>query len=326
MIAPTVISGARAELAATVGALHGDAAVVAVAEIGARVVDAEGLAALVEELGDHVLSDGDGQAWIGRAACVAAALAGQAAVTGDDSGAVVVVDGTGTDIVMAGRMLVAASPRSLPVVVLGDESALVGVDRLLATDTSDDLARVIGYRDAVADGPLIEVGSELLAVPFWTAAMCRAVVAAAEAADAWGSDESDPVPGEEISIATISPLLFGSVESHLQELILPLVRVHWPLIDDAGVHDAFVIKYGAASANQELPLHHDLAQISGSLRLNEGYLGGELEFPRQGYSNRELPVGTLLLWPSLVTHPHRSATVRRGVKYGLTVWLRLPGG
>jgi len=67
-----------------------------------------------------------------------------------------------------------------------------------------------------------------------------------------------------------------------------------------------------------------VAQVSASVRLNDGYAGGALEFPRQGFNNASTPVGTLVAWPSLVTHPHRSVPVRRGVKYSLTVWFELP--
>ena len=74
-----------------------------------------------------------------------------------------------------------------------------------------------------------------------------------------------------------------------------------------------------------LRLHHDVAQVSGSVRLNDGYEGGELVFPRQEVSNGSLPVGRLLAWPSLVTHPHAAEPVRRGVKYGLTIWFEVPG-
>ena len=57
---------------------------------------------------------------------------------------------------------------------------------------------------------------------------------------------------------------------------------------------------------------------------HDGYTGAELEFPRQGYSNANLPVGTLLAWPSLVTHPHRSTPLLSGTKYSLTLWFELP--
>ena len=321
------VTAARADLAARVAALDADARIVAVAGGSARVVDHEGLDALFDDLAERVIVDASAsRAWIGRAGAVAAVLSGQSAIVDSEREVVACLDGTDTDVIVLGRWVVAASPRSEPLVVVGEDAALAHVDRLLVESAGADLARVIGYREAVADGPLVDLGHDLLAVPFWTPAMCRAVIVAAEAADAWGSDDTDPVPGEEVSLATISPVLFGSVESHMQELVLPLARVHWPLLADAGMHDAFVIKYGASGAVRELRLHHDVAQISGSIRLNEGYEGGVLEFPQQGYANGDVAVGTMLLWPSLVTHPHRSTPVLRGVKYGLTVWMRLPAG
>ena len=45
---------------------------------------------------------------------------------------------------------------------------------------------------------------------------------------------------------------------------------------------------------------------------------------RQGVTNSDVPVGSLLVWPSLVTHPHRSRRITSGVKYSLTVWCELP--
>ena len=62
---------------------------------------------------------------------------------------------------------------------------------------------------------------------------------------------------------------------------------------------------------------------------NERSRGGSLSrlqvTPFQGYDNSAQPVGSLLAWPSLVTHPHEANQLTRGVKYGLTIWCELPG-
>ena len=131
------------------------------------------------------------------------------------------------------------------------------------------------------------------------------------------------MPGWEVSLAALSPRLFGHIQVHLRARVLPVLLDVWPEMADTELHDAFVIKY-AAGAFDELRLHHDVAQISGTVRLNDGYTGGALEFPRQGWDNRLVPVGHLVVWPSLVTHPHRSTPIERGVKYGLTLWWKLP--
>ena len=55
------------------------------------------------------------------------------------------------------------------------------------------------------------------------------------------------------------------------------------------------------------------------------YAGAALAFPRQGYDNTDQPIGSLLVWPSLVTHPHEATQLASGTKYALTIWCELPG-
>ena len=71
-------------------------------------------------------------------------------------------------------------------------------------------------------------------------------------------------------------------------------------------------------------MHHDVAQVSASVKLNDDYTGGVLAFPRQSFTNEALAVGELLAWPSLVTHPHETLQLEAGVKYALTIWFELP--
>jgi len=193
----------------------------------------------------------------------------------------------------------------------------------------DDLQRVLGYADA-AD-PALEpdtearvVGHDILAAPFWTPSFCAAIIRAAEAVGAFEPQPDDPVPGHEVSLAVISPRLFGAVEADLGERLWPVLQHEWPYIEYYGLRDAFVIRY-AIGEQEHLRIHHDVAQVSASIKLNEGYEGGELSFPRQGVTNAEMHAGEALAWPSLVTHPHETLPLRSGVKYALTIWFELPG-
>lgn len=191
-------------------------------------------------------------------------------------------------------------------------------------DDLDDLARVLGYRGAVTTGPgPEEVATDVVTVPFWTPAFCAAVVRAAEAVGAFEAQPDDPVPGHEVSLAAISPALFHRVERDLGERIWPQLRQVWPYIDYYGLRDAFVIRY-ALGEQESLRIHHDVAQVSASVKLNDGYEGGELVFPRQSFTNASCAVGELLAWPSLVTHPHETRQLVSGVKYALTIWFELP--
>ena len=94
----------------------------------------------------------------------------------------------------------------------------------------------------------------------------------------------DPVPGHEVSLAVISPRLFEAVEIDLGVRIWPQLQTVWPYIDYHGLRDVFVIKY-AMGEQEHLRMHHDVAQVSASVKLNEGYEGAVLDFPRQGVTN-----------------------------------------
>lgn len=187
----------------------------------------------------------------------------------------------------------------------------------------DDLDRILGYHGAIDERMGVEeIGAELLVLPFWQPSFCAAVVRAAGLVG-FGSDPDDPVPGHEVSLAAISQALFVAVQDDLGLRIWPQLQQIWPLIDYHGLRDAFVIRY-AMGEQESLRQHHDVAQVSASVKLDDDYEGAELRFPRQGIDNSAIPVGSLLVWPSLVTHPHEVAPLRSGIKHGLTVWFELP--
>ena len=186
-----------------------------------------------------------------------------------------------------------------------------------------NLEQILGYQGAVRDGEAAMVGQEIVQMPFWTPEFCATLIQAAQAAGGFAQQNDDPVPGYEISLAAIAPRLFEAVEQDIGMRMWPALQQWWPLIDYHGLRDAFVIRY-AMGEQEELRMHHDVAQVSASIKLNDDYEGAVLEFPRQKFSNADVPVGDVIAWPSLVTHPHASSQLTRGVKYSLTIWCELP--
>lgn len=180
-------------------------------------------------------------------------------------------------------------------------------------------------RSGFVDSPIgtTEVANELLTIPFMTEQLCQDLIEVAESSGCFGIHPTDPVPAVELSLRLLSQIFFDQLEDELGRRIWPILQRQWPLIEFFGLQDAFIVKYHN-EGQTELRLHHDLSQLSGSVKLNSGYSGAVLEFPRQGYSNIDIPVGTLLVWPSLVTHPHRSTPLTAGTKYSLTFWFELP--
>lgn len=187
-----------------------------------------------------------------------------------------------------------------------------------------DVERLFGYEDAIDDsGPIRIVAPEMVAMSCFTPKFCAALIRAAEASGAFSSHPDDPVPGHELSLRQLSPILYDAMQNDVGARIWPQLRRHWEHIDYFGLNDAFIIKY-EKGGQEELRLHHDVAQVSASVKLNDSYEGAVLEFPRQGFTNEQLGVGELLVWPSMVTHPHRSTPIESGTKYSLTLWFELP--
>ena len=89
----------------------------------------------------------------------------------------------------------------------------------------DPFRAVFAYEGAVADGDDVrEVAPDILVTPFWTPEFCSTIVAAAEATQAFEPQPDDPVPGHEVSLAVISPLLFEAVQEDIGMRIWPRPR------------------------------------------------------------------------------------------------------
>jgi hypothetical protein len=292
---------------------------------GALVVDSDAALWAYSQYDATVVSAADDDVLAGPVwAVVATDHAIDVDVDLDDDGLLAATAHTDDSVEVRGvRVVVDGVPTA---VVLGDPARLQHTHDALRVHAAAH-ASILEYAPRPLDGGRARVvAPEILQLPFLDPDAAAGLVALADDTDLWGNDPDDPVPGEEVSLAVLSPRLFVRVEEHLDAVVIPALLLHWPEIAWNGVHDAFVIRYTAASAafGAGLRLHHDVAQISGAVRLNDGYRGGALEFPRQHWTNVAAPVGDLVVWPSLVTHPHASAPVSRGTKYGLTIWLRLP--
>ena len=327
----------RAEVGRYAATLAPSTVVLALPRDGGRLLDAHAVLDLFAASGATIVVSADGLAMVGLAGALAGldndtgAQATGSHTAGSRTAGAVLIDEhgvlfhrfTSASVVLAGRVLDPDDGHEPPVVLCDDLGAL---DAALADVGSRDLVRILRYRGAAAPArPAAIVADEMLVVPFWTVEFCATIIRAAEAVDAFRPNDDDPVPGHEVSLAAISPRLFAHVEDDLAVRVMPDVHEMWPYVDYHGLRDVFVIKY-APSGQTELRIHHDVAQLSGSVRLNDGYGGARLSFPRQGFDNRDLAIGDLLLWPSLVTHPHRCEPLEHGVKYALTLWFELPGG
>ena len=160
---------------------------------------------------------------------------------------------------------------------------------------------------------------DILLIDYLTPSMCDSLIELSERHGGYKPDEGDKVPAQEIRLTELG--VFDSIAQHWEEHIAPILDEEFLNCPCYGVRDAFIIKYDM-EGQRTLPLHSDASLVTGSIKLNDDYTGGELYFPRQKFSNKDVPVGKCILFPSQVTHPHEVHELLSGKKLSLTIWTK----
>ena len=160
---------------------------------------------------------------------------------------------------------------------------------------------------------------DILLIDYLTPTMCDTMIELSERHGGYKPDEGDKVPAQEIRLKELN--LFDSISQHWENHIAPIIDEEFLNCPCYGMRDAFIIKYDM-EGQRELSLHSDASLVTGSVKLNEEYTGGELYFPRQKFSNKDIPVGKCILFPSQVSHPHTSLMLLSGIKWSLTIWTK----
>lgn len=186
------------------------------------------------------------------------------------------------------------------------------------------MKQLITYHNAEATGAWQEVANDILVLPFWTEEFCREVIAAAEVMDEFRPLQSDvqnnAAPGQELRFNRISPRFAENFQAHFKRRVEPIVRQHWWPLQLGANRMPFVLKY-APDAQPSLDPHHDAAMISMTIVMNDGYDGGLLTSPRQHWDSRNIRPGTMIVFPSRVTHVHWVLPVTAGTRYSVAAWV-----
>ena len=161
-----------------------------------------------------------------------------------------------------------------------------------------------------------KISDDMLLIDFMSADMCKKMISLSEK-HTFKSLSYDKVKGQELRLREFG--LWDELEDHWNTNIYPIVHEFWNPCHMWGMRDAFLIKY-EMDKQRDLPLHNDASLVTGSVKLNDDYEGGVLEFPRQKLSNKDIPIGKCILFPGQVTHGHLSTPITKGTKYSLTIW------
>ena len=160
------------------------------------------------------------------------------------------------------------------------------------------------------------LSDDMLLIDFMSEDMCKKMISLSEK-HTFKSLSYDKVKGQELRLKEFG--LWDELEEHWNTHIYPIVHDFWTPCHMWGMRDAFLIKY-EMDKQRDLPLHNDASLVTGSVKLNDDYEGGELQFPRQKFSNKDIPIGKCILFPGQVTHGHLSTSITKGTKYSLTIW------
>ncbi len=162
-----------------------------------------------------------------------------------------------------------------------------------------------------------EIGPDIICTDFLTEVQCDYLIQKSDAHGKWGSMEGDKFPAQEIRLKQLG--LWHEYERLWHEKLGKIAEQYWVPMRHIGLRDAFTMRY-AMDTQTSLGHHTDASLVTGSVKLNEDYEGAELIFPRQNFSNINVPRGRCILFPSEVTHGHHVTELKSGVKYSLTMW------
>ena len=191
-------------------------------------------------------------------------------------------------------------------------------------DAKDNFNRL--YNQFYSNSPIVYVptfdkydviGNDMLLIDYLTPSMCDDLIALADKDGEWNSLDYDDYPAQEIRMKKLG--LWDAMERHWEKSIYPIIHEYWKPFRMHGIRDAFVMRY-AMDTQTKLNLHCDASVVTGSVKLNDDYEGAELYFPRQKFSNKDVPVGKCILFPGQLTHGHECQQLISGVKYSLTIW------
>ena len=163
------------------------------------------------------------------------------------------------------------------------------------------------------------VGPEMLVTTLLTPEQCAELIDLSEQHGGWGSLSYDKFPAQEIRLSLVSQKYYDIVSDAFMGRIKDICEEYWHPMEMIGIRDIFVMKY-TEGGQTSLGLHTDASLVTGSVKLNEDYEGAELVFPRQNFSNINVPTGDVILFPGEVTHGHQCNELVRGTKYSLTIW------
>lgn len=168
---------------------------------------------------------------------------------------------------------------------------------------------------------------DILMTPFYTESFCDELVGICEEKKKefapyivynQSDGETDSCPWDTLFFKDIQKDLFKNFCIQYKERISPLLYKKFQGSYISGWFCPMIIKYHRKGQN--VKLHNDTSKFTLNVKLNTDFEGCHVEFPRQKWTNKDIPKGWCFVWPSQVTHPHVAYPLMSGTKYSLSSW------
>ena len=165
------------------------------------------------------------------------------------------------------------------------------------------------------------VSQDILHTKFLPEDICEAILASALQANTWQYNPRLVYHTDDIHFEEYLPEWYDIIKIGMQNAFEKAAE-YWGIESaEVTIASMFAVRY-TLEEKLDLKVHHDDSYITGSIKLNNRYSGGELFFPRHKFTNKNIEVGDLLLWPGQITHPHGSLPITEGEKYSITIWTK----
>ncbi len=161
------------------------------------------------------------------------------------------------------------------------------------------------------------IGNEMLLVDFMTPSQCEDWIRIGEENGSWEPHHADKFPSHDIHLKDLG--LWDEAEGWWSKVATRVFEQYWRPTRNYHLRKAFLMNY-SADTQKTLGLHTDASLVTGSVKLNDDYEGATLIFPRQKVTNKDIPIGKMILFPSSVTHGHFVDELTSGTKYSATFW------
>ena len=171
-----------------------------------------------------------------------------------------------------------------------------------------------------------ELAQDIWCVKLFSDSQCDAIINVIENQE-FATQDGDHIPMQELILEEFDPVFYNALVRYLSRYVEDFYydQYHNAYFD---VLSAWFNRMGPGikiqnSEKNNMQLHHDMSRISMSLVLNKNFTGGNLCFPRQNFTDVEVPRGTLLMWPGQITHPYSVSPVILGIRYSLVIFTKL---